>query len=330
MSEKTSSKNKKEQKKSRVGIVLRIAVLVLLSIALLGVIGVLGNTLRGFFLGVFGFSAYAILPVAIVLYVLFGFGLIRKKPRVRTILFTIGLVLLLALYLQIFTSSEIDLSSFSLYVRGCYSAALGTSGGWLIGLIAYPLLSLMGKYSMILVAVLFFVVLFFALFPMMRGAKPKASPERAQTESRPVSPMESVPRKSGVKLFVDKVRPGQKDAQKIKMKGGLQKKVPNRRSSIIVTRDRSMRPKGLSPKSRRSASIVMRRDGRNRSRLEGRLMTRRSIARRNRRSSIARIPSRLTIGKMVFLEMICPHLSGAMPESARKPSAACTGMILFP
>ena len=199
---------------------------------LLSMIGLFGSGLKDVFLGVFGFSGYAIISAVLLLFILRTIGVMRGKLRARTLAFVLGLTLIFLVYLQIVTShaeySDIYSPTFSAYLSSCYKAGISTSGGWLFGLAAYPLLAMMGKYSAILVAVLFFLVLFFALLPMMRGAKEqggsRASTHRAEQASPVRRPSEATERDSGRRLFVDRVRPGQKYAQKIRMKGFFAKK----------------------------------------------------------------------------------------------------------
>ena len=226
MSEKRQNVNQKER--YRGSFLIPIFVFAALLFLLLSMIGLFGATLKGFFLGVFGFSGYALASLAIVLFLLKKLRVLKKAPKGRTVAFTVVLAVLALAYLQIITShaefTALETATFSAYLDTCFKAGVGTSGGWLFAIPVFPLLSLMGKYSAIAVAVVFFVVLFFAMFPMMRGAvsaaKPAARGERKAPQAKPASS------EKALRLFVDKVRPGQKDAQKIKSRGLFGKKGP--------------------------------------------------------------------------------------------------------
>ena len=226
MSEKRQNTNQKE--KMRGSFLIPIFVFLSLLFLLLSMIGLFGTTLKGVFLGVFGFSGYALVSLAIILFVVKSLHVLKKGPKARTVAFTVVLAVLFFVYLQIITShaefSDLETATFSSYLSVCFKAGVGTSGGWLFAIPAFPLLSLMGKYSAIAVAVVFFVVLFFAMFPMMRGAVSAGkSYNRAERKAPQAKPASS---EKALRLFVDKVRPGQKDAQKIKMRGLFAKKGP--------------------------------------------------------------------------------------------------------
>ena len=213
----------------RVSFLLPLFVFLALLFVLLSMIGLFGSTLKGFFLGVFGFGGYAIASVAILLFIFKTLRVFKKGVKARTVAYIVVLSVVAFVYLQIITShaefSELETESFSAYLSTCFHAGVGTGGGWLFAIPAYPLLSLMGKYSAIVVAVLFVIILFFALFPFMRGAKITggARPEKAQKQPKQEA---ARPEAKKLSLFVDKVRPGQKDAQKIKTKGLFAKKGP--------------------------------------------------------------------------------------------------------
>ncbi len=225
MSEKNGNKNK--EKRSKSGVLIPLIVFAALLFALLSMIGLFGGNLKGFFLGALGFMGYALVSVAILVFLLVRLHIFKKAPKARTLVFIVLLSVIFLVYLHVVTSyaefNELASASFSSYAGACYNAGIGTSGGWLFSLPSYPLLSLMGKYSAIAVAVLFFVILFIALLPMMRGTKEEdtaSAPKRK--EQKPARA--KVTKEGGLRLYVDSVRPGQKDAQKIKQKGFFAKK----------------------------------------------------------------------------------------------------------
>lgn len=219
----------KNTKDRRVSFLVPLFVFLALLFVLISMIGLFGSVLKDFFLGVFGFGGYALASAAILLFVLAKLKVFKKRVRARTVAFIVVLSFIALLYLQIITShAEFDYlpkADFSAYLKSCYEAGIGTSGGLLFALPAYPLLCLMGKYSAILMAVLFVVLLFFALFPYMRGAKFASAP-RSERAGKAVKAPRAVKEEKKLTLFVDKVRPGQKDAQKIKTRGLFAKKGP--------------------------------------------------------------------------------------------------------
>lgn len=223
----TDTKKTKDTAKKR-AIWLPLTVFLSLVFVLISMIGFFGNALKGFFLGVFGFMGYAFIALAIILYILGLLGILRGKLKGRTIAFTVLLSFIVLLFLEVVTAivyKDLQAESLSSFLGECYAAGAGTSGGWLFGLFAYPLISLIGKYSAIVYAVLFFVVLFFALLPLMRGAKGGvANGSQGYGEARPLDAPDS-----GRTLFVDTIKPGQKDGKKVRMKGFFGKKGPEPR-----------------------------------------------------------------------------------------------------
>ena len=219
----------KNAKDRRVSFLVPLFVFLALLFVLISMIGLFGSVLKDFFLGVFGFGGYALASAAILLFILKMVKVFKKGVKGRTVAFIVVLAFIALLYLQIITShAEFDYlpkASFSAYLKACFDAGVGTSGGWLFALPAYPLLCLMGKYSAILMAVLFVVILFFALFPYMRGAKFASAP-RSQKKEAAVKAQRASQEGKKLTLFVDKVRPGQKDAQKIKTRSLFAKKGP--------------------------------------------------------------------------------------------------------
>ena len=223
----TDAKKTKDTAKKR-GIWLPLTVFLSLVFVLISMIGFFGNTLKGFFLGVFGFMGYAFIALAILLYILGLFGVLHGKLKGRTIAFIVVLSFIVLLFLEVITAvvyKNLSADSLSSFLSACYAAGAGTSGGWIFGLFAYPLISLIGKYSAIFYAVLFFVVLFVALLPLMRGSNgANARPVQGMGEPRSLDAPDS--RRT---LFVDTIKPGQKDAKTIRMKGFFGKKGPDPR-----------------------------------------------------------------------------------------------------
>lgn len=199
--------------------------LLLLIVAFVGIL--VGGPIKTALTGVFGFSAYLLLAVLLVITVISAFHLLRARKKARLIIFAALLSFVFFAYLQIVTSHKLYAAlaepSFKGYLSSCYAAGIGTAGGALFGIIVYPVLALMGKYAAIPMAVLFFVILFFALFPFM---KISASDAERQGEGKKKKSSRKKGKEEGeepLRLFVDKVREGEKDADVIKRRRGLSK-----------------------------------------------------------------------------------------------------------
>ncbi|MBQ7712759.1 MAG: hypothetical protein IJT69_02950, partial [Clostridia bacterium] len=243
-------------KKRRSGALVTIAALAIFAFGLLGMIGLFGGVVRDFLQGAFGFMGYPFFALAL-LATLFKKALRRRLSR-RVVIFGVLLLLVFLAWLQVLTSHAeyaaiSEPVSFSAYWNVCYDACLGTSGGVVIGWMVFPLLSLMGKYSAIPLAVLFFVLLFFALMPLMRSAEP------ARKEGEPVASRRSRSRaekrvasagEGRLVLFVDKVRPGQRDARKLKFRGIFSKKSPEPQFFDLTDARPLSAPDGMIPKAR--------------------------------------------------------------------------------
>ena len=207
------------QKKKRTNVIVAMIVFVIIALSLIGVLGGLGNAIKNVLVGALGSFSYALLAIVAFLNLYFGLRLFRKKGVGRMTVYAIALIVILFAYLQIITTNEmysaLEDTSLTGYISACYAAGADTSGGALFGVLAYPLLSLMGKYSAILLAVLFFVVLFFALLPLMRVSKGQASSAKPPKPSKKSKQQQ---RETPLRLFVDNVEPGTKDGAVIRMR----------------------------------------------------------------------------------------------------------------
>ena len=224
-------RNDRNPRKRKSNTVIVVIILALLALSLVGLLGGLGNAIKNFFTGAFGFMSYAVLAILLLVTVVKGFHLVRRKGMGRLVAFLIALSFIILCYLQVITSfklySAITEPDFSSYLSVCYDAKLTTAGGLVMGVFTYPLLSLMGKYSAILLAVLFFIVLFLALFPFMRITKDEAQRNNEMKEKKPakVKGKKAKRTEAPLRMFVDKVRRGEKDAKTVKRRGLFTKPV---------------------------------------------------------------------------------------------------------
>ncbi|MCR4725732.1 MAG: hypothetical protein K5753_00755 [Clostridia bacterium] len=205
------------------------AFLLFLALSLVGLLGGLGNAIKRFLTGAFGFASYAVVVVAAALAIIKGFGFVKRKGKGRVVAFIAALTVLLLLYAQIVTSYKLyyalDPVSYKGYLSACYGAGLKTSGGVIGGILSFPLLSLMGKYSAIVVSALFFIVLFFALLPFMRSTAREDAPSEKRAPKKKGGKTQK--EETELRLFVDKVRAGEKDAAVLKQRRFFDKKVAN-------------------------------------------------------------------------------------------------------
>ena len=214
------NKRSEGQKKKRTGVIIVMIVFAIVALALVGVLGGLGDAIKTALVGALGSFAYVLLAAVVFLNLFFSLRLYRKQGVKRTAIYVFVLLIILFAYLQIITTNKIyaslETDTFSGYLSACYSAGATTAGGALFGVITYPVLSLMGKYAAIPLAVLFFVVLFFALLPMMRISKSEAAASVKQP--KPSKKAKQGEKEDPLRLYVDNVRPGTKDGAVIKLR----------------------------------------------------------------------------------------------------------------
>ena len=250
----TAKRRKRRPAKRRGGALIVVIAILFFVFALASLAGFVGDAVRDFFAGTFGFMGCAFFALALLATLLKVFGVLRKRPTTRTVWYAFVLSLILLLFLQVLTSAaEFDSLdkpvSFTAYLNACYEAGFGTSSGVLIAWLAFPFLSLIGKIAMIPLAVLFFLFLFFALLPMMRSGKKEAAPkEKSPKKEQPAA--QPLKQEKSLRLYVDKVRPGQKNAKKLKLRGLFGKK-PRNLSFFDYTDDTPIyRSKGVIPEEK--------------------------------------------------------------------------------
>ena len=208
------------RKKKKSNVVIFLIVFVLLALSLIGALGGLGNAIKSFLVGTFGFFSFILLAILALLTILIGCHFFRKRGRRRAFIFLVVLTVIIFMYLQVVTTDKLYEGeiSFSGYLSACHAEGIKTAGGMAFGVLVYPLISAMRKYAAIPLAVLFFVVLFFALLPLMRVSKSESEPEELPKDrkEKKQSPKGGKLGIESLRLYVDKVRPGEKNATTIK------------------------------------------------------------------------------------------------------------------
>lgn len=150
------------------------AILFLIAVTGPYLFGDIGVAITAFFIGIFGFAVYPLLLLLIYLSAKLVFS--KKPVPVKWILRIAFLALAVFFIVHTATAERFYGNGYGAYLSGCWSAATesaaaGTGGGVLLGLIVYPIRALLypaGAY------VVFSVLLLLALFVFAMGTPLKA------------------------------------------------------------------------------------------------------------------------------------------------------------
>ncbi len=181
-----------------------------------GLFGGLGATVKKYFMGMFGLSAIAIAIAGMLISAARFFGFRMERIKGKTAFFTITLVSIFLLFLQIITTVELYRGlgepSLNSYLLACFDNGARISGGLFAGFFAYPFLSVVGaRLSLVLLTVAFFGIAFFTFLPLLLEER------TAQGDQPPKHADKTVNRKEELELFVDTID-GSKSANKITKK----------------------------------------------------------------------------------------------------------------
>ena len=184
----TSIENKAKQKRkaqqNKTANALKIVVLVLSVVGGLMTLGAMGGLVQSFWLGVFGWLGVGY-ALAIILYCalsLAGMGKGRKLTKSKKWLIAGGavMVFIVLLFAHLWSSYAAydavmeakDAASYGDYLGEVYRHGASTAGGAALSLVAYPFLNAVGlRLSGIILAVLFFAVLFSMIYPFWLTTK---------------------------------------------------------------------------------------------------------------------------------------------------------------
>ena len=156
MRDKRYQQNSYKKTNSIAGGILLILIALLSLISLFGGFAGVGNMIKGFLLGFFGLASYGYSAICLLCGVLL---ILQKKPTLsikNTILMSLIFVFGLVVF-QANTSSNLMSYNYGEYLAKCYSVNY-TAGGLLYGILAYPLMKVMGELATIIVFSLFMVV----------------------------------------------------------------------------------------------------------------------------------------------------------------------------
>ena len=167
MSKNTVETSKKSSNRRAASIML-IGLLLLLNAILFGVFGHSGSSVRGFIIGVFGYSIYAFSISSLIseFFILFG---IKKKVSGKIVFYYASIILIIMAMSHIATSREIASNGYSSYYKDAFSIALtagkaNTTAGTILGalgcIVLYPLTQL---YAFSMVMLTLFLIGFVAL-----------------------------------------------------------------------------------------------------------------------------------------------------------------------
>ncbi len=197
--------------------VVKITAIIIFALFLLSIVGLLGGmgeTVKKYFMGLFGISAIGIAVAGMLVAALRFFGFRPERIKGKTAFFTFTLIGIFLLFLQIITTVDIfrgvDNTDLSIYLKACFDEGAKTSGGAITGIIAFPFLKYVGaRLSLVLLTVLFFGITFFTFLPFLLEDK--------RPEVEKAKPKEVKPLSEETTLFVDTID-GRKNANKINRK----------------------------------------------------------------------------------------------------------------
>ena len=201
------AKANRQTKKRRAALFVRIALCVISVLVGLMTLGAVGAAVQGFFLGVFGWYGVLYSLLTLVLCTLSLAGVLGKRRLTRSQGWLVAggavLAFIIMLFAHLWSShAAYDVVSvakgnvtYGDYLGQVYRHGISTAGGALFSLVAYPFLNAVGlRLSGILLAVLFFGVLFSMIYPFWLTTK----------ESRVIE--DDVPAEEGApRLFVETV-----------------------------------------------------------------------------------------------------------------------------
>ena len=179
------AKQQRKKQNAKKGNVVKIVICALAILFGLFTVGAAGKAVQGFLLGVFGWLGVAYALCVVVVCALSFAGVNKTKWSRNKKVVAIGLatmVFILMLFSHLWTSysaydavwaakGEVRYGEYLGYV---YHHGEATSGGVLLSLLAYPFLNAVGlRLSGIILAVLFFVVLFALIYPFWLTTKEK-------------------------------------------------------------------------------------------------------------------------------------------------------------
>ena len=154
--------------------VLIVLIAVFCCLSLFGALGGVGKMVSSFLIGAFGYASYAYFICALLIGVaiIFNFRINLEGKKI------LGLSLLLIAgiwALHVYTSSANTLTNgYGGYLNACYKNQ-NTAGGALFGIISYPFQRFFTNVgALAFTCVLFFISVFFAVFPFIRGASTKS------------------------------------------------------------------------------------------------------------------------------------------------------------
>ncbi len=145
-----------------IGLIIFFIAMVILFLCNFGIIGPVGNAIRGFMFGIFGLTAYAA-PVALFIGVTFWYANTGNPHAVRKLLAGIFLFIMVGVICDLISQNATNLTAYDvkLLYENCSTARNG--GGVIAGSLAYVLNKYLGFVGTILVVVLFSAICFILL-----------------------------------------------------------------------------------------------------------------------------------------------------------------------
>lgn len=227
------------KKSTAIGVVkiLTVILFALFLLSAVGLLGGMGDTVKKYFMGLFGLSAIAIAVSGMLISAVKFFGFRLERLKGKTAFFTFSLVGIFLLFLQIITTvnlyNDLETISYGAYLTACFNNGSKISGGLLSGIFSYPFLKYVGaRLSLVLLTVLFFGIAFFTFLPLLLENKtierndPDTGREPVRGSRKPNNP------KPELSLFVDTLDGG-KNSNKINKKSLFSSKNEDSGFSIL-------------------------------------------------------------------------------------------------
>jgi len=131
-----------------------------------------GGEIKGFLMGVFGYTAYAF----DLLLVVYGVKLVadKKFPKMSKTAICVLLAVILGVVLgQAITTADLSTANFGEYMSACYGRGFGSStfGGVLFGLITFPLMALIGSAGTYAVVAVLLALCVYGVVKSLTGNK---------------------------------------------------------------------------------------------------------------------------------------------------------------
>ena len=169
-----------------IGLIIFFIAMVILFLCNFGIIGPVGNVIRGILFGIFGLTAYAA-PVALFIGVTFWYANTGNPHAVRKLLSGVFLFIMIGVICDMIAQNAVNLTEYDIKALYTSSSTAGNGGGVIAGSVAYVLNKYLGFVGTVLVVLLCSAVSFILMTEksLITGVKDGSSRmlERSREES---------------------------------------------------------------------------------------------------------------------------------------------------